>query len=76
MILPKDILHKYWGHSSFRSSQEEIIESVIRNKDVVALLPTGAGKSLCYQLPAGYCHPSTSFYASILHQLLISTENI
>ena len=52
MILPKDILKRYWGHSSFRNLQEEIIEAVISKKDVFTLLPTGAGKSLCYQIPA------------------------
>ena len=52
MMLPKDILKRYWGHSSFRNLQEEIINAVISKKDVFALLPTGAGKSLCYQIPA------------------------
>ena len=52
MMLPKEILQKYWGHSSFRNSQEEIIEAVLTDKDVVALLPTGGGKSICYQIPA------------------------
>ena len=46
------ILQKYWGHSSFRSSQKEIIDDVLSNKDVLALLPTGGGKSICYQVPA------------------------
>ena len=52
MMLPKDILKRYWGHSSFRNLQEEIINAVISKNDVFALLPTGAGKSLCYQIPA------------------------
>ena len=46
------ILRKYWGFKEFRESQEEIIENVLQKKDVLALLPTGGGKSLCYQLPA------------------------
>ena len=46
------ILQKYWGFKEFRESQEEIIENVLQKKDVLALLPTGGGKSLCYQLPA------------------------
>ena len=49
---PIDILIKYWGHTQFRLKQEKIIMQVIENKDTLALLPTGGGKSICYQVPA------------------------
>ncbi len=52
MNTPKDILKTFWGFSAFRPLQEQIINDVLLNKDVVILLPTGGGKSLCYQLPA------------------------
>ncbi len=48
----KAILQKYWGHEDFRSLQEEIITSALEKKDVLALLPTGGGKSLCFQIPS------------------------
>ena len=47
-----DVLIKYWGHTLFRLKQEEIIQQVIEKKDTLALLPTGGGKSICYQVPA------------------------
>ncbi|HEX5001433.1 MAG TPA: ATP-dependent DNA helicase RecQ [Bacteroidia bacterium] len=48
----KDILLKYWGYSAFRPLQEDIIRSVLSGYDTLALLPTGGGKSICFQVPA------------------------
>ncbi|MEZ4937352.1 MAG: ATP-dependent DNA helicase RecQ [Crocinitomicaceae bacterium] len=48
------ILKEYYGYSAFRPNQEEIITSVIRGKDTLALLPTGGGKSICFQVPGLY----------------------
>lgn len=47
-----EILQKYYGYHSFRTGQEEIINSIIAGRDVLAIMPTGAGKSVCYQIPA------------------------
>ncbi len=49
---PIQILEKYWGYSRFLPMQEELITSVLNGKDSIALLPTGGGKSVCFQVPA------------------------
>lgn len=51
MSSPEEILKKYWGYDTFRPLQEPIINSLLEGKDTLALLPTGGGKSLCFQVP-------------------------
>jgi ATP-dependent DNA helicase RecQ len=51
-MTPLQALQKYFGYSNFRHQQEAIVQQVLDGKDVLALMPTGGGKSLCYQLPA------------------------
>ena len=48
----QQILQHYWKHESFRPLQQPIIEAVMQGRDTLALLPTGGGKSVCYQVPA------------------------
>lgn len=52
MNQPLDVLKAYWKHSAFRPTQEEIIQTILRGEDTFALLPTGGGKSICFQIPA------------------------
>lgn len=47
-----EVLKKYFGHSAFRQGQSEIIDSILDGRDCLAVMPTGAGKSMCYQVPA------------------------
>jgi ATP-dependent DNA helicase RecQ len=52
MPTPHEILKRHWGFDNFRALQEDIIQSVIQGRDTLALLPTGGGKSICFQVPA------------------------
>ncbi|MFM7233894.1 MAG: ATP-dependent DNA helicase RecQ [Flavobacteriales bacterium] len=52
MAIQHDILKKYWGYDTFRLAQEEVVQSALDGMDTLAMLPTGGGKSLCFQVPA------------------------
>jgi ATP-dependent DNA helicase RecQ len=69
----QDILQKYWGHTAFRPLQEEIIQSALSGNDTLALLPTGGGKSICFQVPAlampGICIVITPLIALMQDQV-------
>ncbi len=73
MLHPIQILERYWKYTSFRSQQEQIINAVLQNDDVLALLPTGGGKSLCFQIPAlareGICIVISPLIALINNQV-------
>lgn len=68
-LSPHQVLEKYWGYPQFRPQQEAIINSVLSGKDTFALLPTGGGKSLCYQVP-GLCNPGLTLVISPLIALM------
>ena len=69
----KEILRKYWGYSEFRPAQEQIISSVLAGRDTLALMPTGGGKSLTYQVPTmarkGVCIVVTPLIALMKDQV-------
>lgn len=48
---PSEVLKEYWGYDGFRPMQEEIITTALEGKDVLAIMPTGGGKSVCFQVP-------------------------
>ena len=70
---PNEILETYWGFTSFKDSQEKIITAALEGKDVLALLPTGGGKSICFQVPAmiqdGICIVVSPLIALIQNQV-------
>ncbi len=70
---PHEILKRYWGFDTFRPLQEDIILSVLSGKDTLALLPTGGGKSICFQVPAlckdGLCLVVTPLIALMTDQV-------
>jgi ATP-dependent DNA helicase RecQ len=72
-VSPREILKKYWGYDSFRPPQDQIIEEVLKHRDVLALLPTGGGKSVCFQVPAlimdGVCVVITPLIALMQDQV-------
>lgn len=74
MSSPKNILQQYWKHNEFRGLQEDIITAVLNKKDVLALLPTGGGKSICFQVPAlmndGLCLVVSPLIALMKDQVL------
>ncbi|MFD1003378.1 ATP-dependent DNA helicase RecQ [Ohtaekwangia kribbensis] len=73
METPVSILKKYWQHSQFRPLQEDIVNSVLQGHDTLALLPTGGGKSVCFQVPAllleGVCIVITPLIALMKDQV-------
>src|SRR5215467_6435398 len=73
-------LRRYWGYSSFRPLQERIVNSLLDGQDTCVVMPTGGGKSLCYQLPAAMLPDKTVIVVSpliaLMHDQVMQLEHM
>ncbi len=67
---PTELLRKYFGYESFRLTQQQIIEHVLAGHHAMVVMPTGMGKSLCYQIPALTCDPDSAELVLVLSPLI------
>ena len=72
-MTPLETLKRYFGYDSFRPGQEEIVSALLAGRDALAIMPTGAGKSLCYQIPA-LLLPGLYVAMATYHQEMIPTK--
>ena len=75
-ITPLDILHQNWGYTTFRSNQNQIVDAAIRGENVLAILPTGAGKSICFQVPALYVEGLCLVVSPLISLMKDQVENL
>jgi ATP-dependent DNA helicase RecQ len=72
----RNILQNYWGHPRFREMQEEIVLSVLEGNDTLALLPTGGGKSVCFQVPGLYLDGLTLVVSPLIALMKDQVDNL
>ena len=73
---PFEVLNKYWAHASFRPFQEEIINAILSNNDTLAILPTGGGKSICFQIPGLLSEGATLVISPLIALMNDQVDNL